>query len=127
MKTFKTLATDKRTNRKVLIESKYSSKTAFINDTRANGYRVNTLRTKEAHIYDWIIKNTNSTDWDWENPPETTIEYARFHIFAATACYDFEGKVVINGKLIPFEVSKSFSSHKDFTDRVRKTLEIWQN
>ena len=66
MKKFKTIATDKKTGEKICIVSEYPTKTNFIKDIRANGYRVNPIRVAEEKNYDYIMDHTNATDNDFK-------------------------------------------------------------
>lgn len=65
MKTYSALVKDG--NRLVEIKNEeYQSKSAFIHDLRANGYKVNPKKVKESALYDYIIKETNMYPWDWD-------------------------------------------------------------
>lgn len=49
-----------------IIESEYNTKTAFIQDLRRNGYKVNPYKVKTAEKFDHIVNNTNCEEWDWK-------------------------------------------------------------
>jgi hypothetical protein len=65
MKTYKAIATNKRTGKIEIIESEYSNKANFIKDIRMHGFRVDTMKVKEADVFDFIMNNTNCNKWDW--------------------------------------------------------------
>lgn len=65
-KIYKTVATDKQTGKNVLIEMSHVNKKAFIEDLRANGYKVNDKKVRLADEWDWIVDNTNCNEWDWK-------------------------------------------------------------
>lgn len=61
-----------------VIEGLYTTKSAFIKDLRANGYKVNYYKVKEIDVYEYIINETNATPDDWKNineVPEDKIYY----------------------------------------------------
>ena len=62
---YKALVKDENNNL-VTIESEYNTKKDFIEDLRANGYKVNPIKVKKAEVFDYIINNTNCYEWDWK-------------------------------------------------------------
>lgn len=66
MKKYKTTAYDKKNKKWDTITSEYPTKTAFIKDLRANGYRVNEKRVAEEKVYNYIMDNTNATNEDFK-------------------------------------------------------------
>lgn len=65
-KKYKTIATEKRTGERIIIEMEHISKNAFISDLRNNGYKVNDKKVRLADEWDWIMDNTDCCEWDWE-------------------------------------------------------------
>lgn len=61
MKTYVTLAVEKYTGRKVLLEMEYPTKKAFINELYANGYHPYRGIVEEKSIYDEWLDTTNGT------------------------------------------------------------------
>ena len=61
-----TMAKDKKTKEKILIQSDYPTKKNFIEDLRKNGYMINPKRvaTKKGYIY--IMEHTNATNEDFK-------------------------------------------------------------
>ena len=70
MAVYKTTATDRQTGEMVVIESDYPSKSAFVSDLRANGYRVNANRVKLAAEWNRIMETTNAEPDDWMTPAQ---------------------------------------------------------
>ena len=44
----------------------YRTKSDFIHDLRANGYKVNPKKVKTARVFDYILEHTNMNPWDWD-------------------------------------------------------------
>ncbi|MDO4157389.1 MAG: hypothetical protein Q4D37_11555 [Oscillospiraceae bacterium] len=54
-------------NRVVVIKNQeYSTKAAFIDDLRRNGYKVNPKKVKKSDVFDYIVNHTNMAPWDWD-------------------------------------------------------------
>ena len=54
-------------NRLVEIKNEeYATKADFINDLRANGYKVNPKKVKSSELFRYIVENTNMYPWDWD-------------------------------------------------------------
>lgn len=66
MKQFKAMVKNKDTKQYTVIAAEYETKKAFIDDLRSNGYAVNTLKVKEADLFDAIIENTDSSKEAWQ-------------------------------------------------------------
>ena len=66
MPVYKALVTDKKTGKKIYIESSYHTKKMFICDLRGNGYAVDPSRVKNKREFDRIINKTNANEWDWK-------------------------------------------------------------
>lgn len=65
-KRYKTIATYKKNNARIVIEGVYTSKAAFIKDLRGNGYSVNANKVKTKEVFDYIINHTNCSPTDWK-------------------------------------------------------------
>lgn len=65
MKNYKALVYDKLAMKYVVIEDSFCTKAEFIKELRRTGYRVNPDKVKPAHIFDYILNNTNMNSWDW--------------------------------------------------------------
>lgn len=61
MKTYKCLAVERCTGRKVFIEAEYKTKKAFISDLYYNGYHAYRGIVEEKEIYDEWLDTTNGT------------------------------------------------------------------
>ena len=44
----------------------YQRKADFIHDLRANGYKVNPKKVKQADVFEYILNHTNCAPWDWD-------------------------------------------------------------
>lgn len=44
----------------------YQRKADFIHDLRANGYKVNPQKVKQADVFEYILNHTNCAPWDWD-------------------------------------------------------------
>lgn len=44
----------------------YQRKADFIHDLRANGYKVNPKKAKQADVFEYILNHTNCAPWDWD-------------------------------------------------------------
>lgn len=54
-------------SRIVLIKNQeYNCKSAFINDLRHNGYKVNPKKVKRSDVFDYILNHTDCNPWDWD-------------------------------------------------------------
>jgi hypothetical protein len=65
MTVYKATVRNKQTNNYEVISGEYSSKKAFIEDLRRNGYAVNDKKVKKSDVYDAIIKYTDCDDDAW--------------------------------------------------------------
>jgi len=65
MTIYKTIAKNQDGELKI-IEMEYPTKLDFIQDLRANGYKVNDQKVKTATEFDRITKTTNCEKWDWK-------------------------------------------------------------
>lgn len=65
MTMYKATVRNKQTDNYEVISGEYSSKKAFIEDLRRNGYAVNDKKVKKADVYDAIIKYTDCDDDAW--------------------------------------------------------------
>lgn len=84
MTMYKATVRNKQTDNYEVISGEYSSKKAFIEDLRRNGYAVNDKKVKKADVYDAIIKYTDCDDDAWTIC--NTVE-AAMDIFAAYERY----------------------------------------
>ena len=64
MKTYKAIVRNEK-NESEIIEMDYPTKSAFIHDLRANGYKFSDHKVKEAKEFDRIMNETNCQEWDW--------------------------------------------------------------
>lgn len=44
----------------------YQRKADFIHNLRANGYKVNPKKVKQADVFEYILNHTNCAPWDWD-------------------------------------------------------------
>lgn len=65
MENYKGLVKDKETKQYTVVSGEYTSKKAFIEDARRNGFSVNPSRVKKAGVYDAIIKYTDGSELAW--------------------------------------------------------------
>lgn len=65
-KIFKTIATYKKNNARIVIEGVYTSKAAFIKDLKGNGYSVNASKVKTKEVFDYIINHTDCSPAAWK-------------------------------------------------------------
>lgn len=84
MTVYKATVRNKQTDNYEVISGEYSSKKAFIEDLRRNGYAVNDKKVKKADVYDAIVKYTDCDDDAWTTC--NTVEDA-MDIFAAYERY----------------------------------------
>lgn len=66
MAIYKAIVTDKMNNRRVVIESEHNTKAEFIHDLRANGYAVNPIKVKTKEVFEYIMKHTDCSPWNWQ-------------------------------------------------------------
>lgn len=64
---FKAFVKSRQTKEYTFIESDYPNKSTFIADLKGNGYMVNPDKVKPSIVFDYIMQNTNSEEWDWVN------------------------------------------------------------
>lgn len=95
MTMYKATVRNKQTDNYEVISGEYSSKKAFIEDLRRNGYAVNDKKVKKADVYDAIIKYTDCDDDAWTicNTVEDAID-----IFAAYERYFKKREKMYNEK-----------------------------
>lgn len=65
MTMYKATVRNKQTDNYEVISGEYSSKKAFIEDLRRNGYALNDKKVKKADVYDAIVKYTDCDDDAW--------------------------------------------------------------
>jgi len=52
-------------NELIRVDSEYNTKSDFIKDLRANGYKVNNNKVKTFEEMERILNTTNGNKWDW--------------------------------------------------------------
>lgn len=68
MKRYSAIARDSYNGNRVVFirDQPYNTKAEFINDLRANGYKVNPKKVKPSDVFDYICNYTNMAPWDWD-------------------------------------------------------------
>lgn len=62
---YSALVHDKETGKPSVVTRVCQSKDRFVNELRAEGYRVDYNRVKPKNVFDYIVNNTAATPTDW--------------------------------------------------------------